>query len=133
MRVQLAALLALATTVAACSSTPPAPAPMVMADPAPATMTPAPAAGPVDGLYKGTAALVDGAPRSCRKAPKAVSVRVRSNSFTLAGMRGTVAPDGSIATRARRGGSMTGTVSGGTMDVTTMSGRCGTRYTLTHA
>ena len=131
MRGKLAMFFVMASVVAGCSATPPPPAPMVMADPAPA---PAPmmAAGPMDGIYKGTVmATEDSGPR-CRKMGPTATTRVRGGNFVLGGMRGKVGADGSVMTTGKKAMSI-GTLSDGTLDVTTKTGKCGYHYTLTHA
>ena len=134
MRAQLAMFLVLAGGVAGCSSSPPpppmamAPEPAPMAAPASATM----AAGPMDGLYRGTGEGGNGSGRGCRRPPTATA-RVRGSAFALGGLRGRVAADGTVSAASRRGGSMTGTVSGSTMDVNETIGRCSYHYVLNKA
>ena len=136
MRSKLAMFLVLAGGVAGCASNPPPPPPMAMA-PEPAPM-PAPAPAPMasDGMvgtYSGTVeAGADNGAR-CRKMGSSATARVRGNGFTLGGMRGRVAPDGTITSAARRGGSMTGTLANGTLDATETMGRCSYHYVLNKA
>ena len=133
MRAQIAMFLVAAGTIAGCASNPPPPAPMAM-DPAPmAPMTPAPVmAGAVDGMYRGTAEAAGTLGRGCAK-PGTVSTRVRNNTFVLKGIRARVNADGTVSNISRRGGTVTGTINGGTMDVTTTAGRCSYHVTATHA
>ncbi len=88
---------------------------------------------PADGMYSGTVASTDESPRRCRKMPSSASTSVRGNMFVLHGMRGRVGPDGTVMATARRGATMTGMFSNGTLDVTTMSRGCGYHYTLNHS
>jgi len=138
MRAQLAMFLVLAGGVAGCSSSPPPP-PMAMApDPVPmAAPMRAPArtpvaAGPMDGTYSGTVEPGGSNGRGCRRPPSATA-RVRGSAFALGGLRGQVAADGTVSAASRRGGTMTGTVSGNTMDVNETIGRCSYHYVLNKA
>lgn len=134
MRAQLAMFLVLAAGVAGCASNPPPPPPMAMA-PEPAPMpAPAPmAAGAMDGMYRGTVESgADNAAR-CRKMAPTASARVRGNMFALGGARGRVAADGTLGSAARRGAGLTGTLANGTLDATTMVGRCSYHYVLNKA
>jgi len=136
MRTKLAMFLVLAGGVAGCASSPPPPPPMAMA-PEPAPM-PAPAPAPMTsasmaGAYTGTVeAGADNGAR-CRKMGSSATARVRGNAFTLGGMRGKVAPDGTVSSAARRGGSMTGTLTNGTLDATETMGSCSYHYVLNKA
>ena len=135
MRTKLAMFLVLAGGVAGCASNPPPP-PMAMA-PEPAPM-PAPAPAPMTsdamaGTYKGTVeAGADNGAR-CRKMGSSATARVRGNGFTLGGMRGKVAPDGTVSSAGRRGSGMTGTLANGTLDTTATMGRCSYHYVLNKA
>ena len=131
MRIQLVAFAILAGSVAGCASPPPPPPPIVAVEPAPAPPPPV-AAGPIDGMYKGAAVKTDDSGPRCRRVPATATTRVRNNAFVLGGVRGRVGPDGAVTAASPRGPKMTGTLSGGTLDVTTMTGPCGTHYTLTH-
>ncbi len=95
MRMKLLPFVFLAGTVVGCASKPPPPPPMVEAPPPPPPAAPV-ALGPVDGIYKGMAELASDAPRGCAKMTREQTVRVRGNSFVLNGVKGTIAPDGSI-------------------------------------
>lgn len=130
MRVNLGVFMIVAGTIAGCASTPPAPPPMVAME-APPPPAPAPVmATPVDGTYRGPVmSTADSRPR-CRKMPAVASTRVRNNVFTLGGMRGRVGPDGAVTMAARRGTTVSGMLANGSLNVTTMSGGCGYRYTL---
>ena len=132
MRAQLAMFLVAAGTLAGCASNPPPPAPMADMTPvAPAPMT-TPMMGPVDGLYSGRAEANGTLGRGCAK-PGAVTTRVRNNTFVLKGVRARVNADGTVSAISRRGGTVSGTINGGTMDVTTKAGRCSYHVTATHA
>ena len=133
MRATLAMFLLAAGTVAGCASNPPPPAPMAMApEPAPMPMTQAPMmSGSMTGIYRGTSEAAGTLGRRCRR-PGPVTVRVaRNNTFTVLGIKGRISPDGTVS-GMRRGPSLTGTVSNGSMDVTT-GGRCHYHVTATHA
>jgi len=131
MRAHIAAFIVLAVGVAGCASTPP-PAPMAAVEPAPMP-PPAPMmTGPVAGMYKGPVVATDDSRASCRRMPATASTRVRNNAFALGGMRGKIGPDGSVMSSARHGATMTGMLTNGTLDVTTMSRGCGYHYTLAH-
>ncbi len=133
MRTKLAMFLVLAGGVAGCASNPPPPPPMAMAPepapaPAPAPMTPVSMAGSYTGTVEAGA---DNGAR-CRKMGTSATARVRGNAFTLGGMRGKVAPDGTVSSAARRG-SMTGTLTNGTLDATETMGNCSYHYVLNKA
>ena len=134
MRTKLAMFLVLAGGVAGCASNPPPP-PMAMA-PEPAPMA-APAPAPMmssgmNGMYSGTVeASADNGPRCRRMAPTA-SARVRGRNITMGGMRVIAGRDGSLS-GARRGPKVTGTIANGTIDATTMIGRCSYHYVLNKA
>ncbi|GAC1344741.1 MAG: hypothetical protein NVSMB18_22950 [Acetobacteraceae bacterium] len=131
MRLKIATFLLMAGTVVGCASNPPPPPPMAMApEPAPAP-APAPAPMAMDGTYRGMAELASEAPRNCRKMSATQTARVRHNMITLGGMRGRIGADGAI-TPVGRGG-LSGSVTGGTAEVTMMKGRCSYHATLTHA
>ncbi len=134
MRTKLAMFLVLAGGVAGCSSSPPpppmamAPEPAPMAAPAPAPM----ASDSMNGMYRGNVeASADNGPRCRRMAPTA-SASVRGKNVTMGGMRATVGDDGAL-TGGRRGPKLTGTLANGTIDATTMIGRCSYHYTLNKA
>ena len=129
MRTKIITFLMLAGTVVGCASNPPPPPPMAMAPVAPAPAPMPMASGPVAGIYRGTPTLADGAPRACAK-PRPTTVRVmRNNTFTVMGMRGMVGPDGNIS--GGRRSNVSGNVSGDTMNLTAMKGRCSYSATLT--
>lgn len=131
MRIKLLTVALMAGTAVGCASNPPPPPPMApVADTTPA---PAPVAnGPMAGKYTGTADAGT-LPRGCAKMTKPVSVTVRpNNTFTLAGLRGMVGPDGSISSRGR-GGSLSGSATSAGMDVTATKGKCSYHFMLTHA
>ena len=135
MRTKVAMFLVLAGGVAGCASSSPPPPPMAMApEPAPmAAPAPAPARTAAGAMtFRGTVeAGADNGPR-CRKMSGNVSTRVSRGSFALGGMRGKVGADGAV-TSAARGGSMTGTLANGTMDVTGTKGGCSYHYVLNQA
>ncbi len=131
MRLKIATALLLAGTVVGCASNPPPPPPpMAEAPPPPAPPPPPPA--PMTGTYRGMADLAADAPASCHKMNAPQTARVRGGAITVAGMRGTIGPDGSV-TPTGRGANLSGTVSGGTADLMIMRGRCSYHYTLNHA
>ena len=124
MRLKIAGVLLIAGTVVGCASNPPPPPPMAAApEPAPAP-APAPAAAPASGTYRGTAELTSDQ-RGCRPMRGSVMARVRNNTITVAGMRGRIGPDGTVSGRG-----LSGTVNGGTADVTVTRGHCTYHYTL---
>lgn len=132
MRSKLAIFLVLAGGIAGCASTPPPPPPMAAVEPPP---PPAPApmmSAPMEGMYKGPVVSTEDSGPRCRKMPATASTRLRNDSFTLAGMHGKVGPDGTVTSMARRGMTMTGMLTNGTLDVTTMAHGCGYHYTLSH-
>ncbi len=132
MRLNLAMFLLAAGTLAACGSNPPPPAPMAsMPEPAPMP-APAPAMMSMDGTYRGTSEAVGRLGRGCAR-PGAVSTTIRRNVFVLKGIRGRVNADGNVSNMSRRGGTMTGTLSNGTLDVTTKAGRCSYHIVANHA
>ena len=132
MRIKLLTAMLMAGTAVGCASNPPPPPMMPVAEAAPAPMAPAMAAGPMSGMYTGVADAGT-LPRGCAKMTKPVSVTVRpNNTFTLAGLRGMVGPDGAISSRGR-GGSLSGSATSAGMDVTATKGRCSYHYMLTHA
>lgn len=133
MRAQIAMFLIAAGTVAGCASTPPPPAPMADMTPAAAPMAPAPMMmGSVDGTYSGMAEAEGTLGRGCAK-PGAVTTRVRNNTFVIKGIRARVNADGTITNISRRGGTVTGTINNGAMDLLTKAGRCSYHVTATHA
>lgn len=125
MRLKIASVLLLAGTVVGCASNPPPPPPP-MPEPAPAP-APAPAAmTPTPGTYKGTADL--SAPtRGCRAPKGTQTARVRGMTITVAGLRGTIGPDGTVTGR-----NLSGTVNGGSADLTVKRGKCSYHYTLSN-
>ncbi len=132
MRAQIAMFLIAAGTVAGCASNPPPPAPMADMTPV-APMAPAPVTmGPVDGTYTGMAEADGTLGRGCAKAG-AVTTRVRNNTFVIKGIRARVNADGTISNISRRGGTVTGTLANGAMDLMTKAGRCSYHITATHA
>ena len=131
MRAQIAMFLLAAGTVAGCASNPPPPAPM--ADMTPAAPAPAPMTmGPVDGTYKGMAEAEGTLGRGCAK-PGAVTTRIHNNTFVIKGIRARVNADGTISNISRRGGTVTGTINNGALDVITKAGRCSYHITATNA
>ncbi len=125
MRLQIASVLLLAGTVVGCASNPPPPPPMPepapMPAPAPVAMTPAP------GAYRGPVEL--SAPvRGCHAQRGMQTARVRGMTITVAGLRGTIGPDGTVTGR-----NLAGTVSGTSADLTVTRGKCSYHYTLTNA
>ncbi len=136
MRLKIASFLLMAGTVVGCASNPPPPPPPMAMAPEPAPMPPAPApvmSGGTNGVYRGMAELAPEAPRRCRKMTAMQTARVRNGMIALGGMSGKIGPDGTITAAGRRGGGLTGTVSGNTADITTMRGGCSYHYTLTQA
>ncbi len=128
MRLKLAACLIIAGGLAACASPPPPP-PMAAAEPAP---PPAPVAmTPPDGMYSGTVVSTDDSRRRCRKLPATARSQVRNGMFALQGLHGKVGPDGSVTGMGRRGMTLTGMFTNGTLDVTTTGHGCGYHYSLT--
>ena len=125
MRTKLLTFLLMAGTVVGCASNPPPPAPMPVAAAAPAP-APAPMAlGPFDGTYRGTPVLAEDAPKNCPKMNRSTTVRVmKNNSFTANGMKGTIGPDGNVSSPARARMGMTGTAGNGSLNLTTMRGKC---------
>ena len=124
MRLKLITGILLAGTVVGCAGKPPPP-PAPMAEPAPAA-APAPMAqGPFDGTYRGTPQLSADSPASCRKVTRPVTVRVaKNNTFSMMNQRGSIGPDGTVTSRARRGMGMTGNATNSGLTLTTMDGRC---------
>ena len=133
MRIKLLTVMLMAGTAVGCASNPPPPPPMApMADATPAPAAPMASMGSMGGMYTGTADAGT-LPRGCAKMTKPVSVMVRpNNTFTLAGLRGMVGPDGTISSRGR-GGSLSGSTTSAGMDVTATKGKCSYHYMLTHA
>ena len=134
MRIKLLTVMLMAGTAVGCASNPPPPpmAPMADATPAPAPMAPMASGGAMSGKYTGVADAGT-LPRGCAKMTRPVSVTVRpNNTFSLAGLRGMVGPDGTISSRGR-GGSLSGSATGSGMDVTATKGKCSYHYMLTHA
>ena len=131
MQIKLATFFVLAVGLAACASDPPPPPPVAAApDPAPAP-APAPvASGPA--TYRGTVEAAADNGRRCRKIGSSASARVNNGGFALGGLRGKVGSDGAV-TSTGRGGSMTGTLANGTLDVTETKGKCSYHYTLNQA
>jgi hypothetical protein len=124
MRLKIASVLLLAGTVVGCASNPPPPPPPPP-EPAPA---PAPAVmAPTPGLYKGTADLSAPA-RGCHAPHGTQTARVRGMTITVAGLRGMIGPDGAVTGR-----SISGTVTGGSADLTVKRGKCSYHYTLASA
>ena len=137
MRTKLAMFLVLAGGVAGCASTTPPPPPMAMA-PEPAPMAaPAVAKAPMRSargvtMYKGTVeAAAENGPR-CRKMGPDATARVSGRSVVLGGTRVMAGTDGALS-GARRGPTVTGTMSNGTIDATTKVGACSYHYVLNQA
>jgi hypothetical protein len=127
MRLKIASMLLLAGTVVGCSSNPPPPPPMAPPpEPAPAPAPPPPAA-PISGTFHGMAESANDA-SGCRPPRGTQTARVRNNTITVAGLRGTIGPDGSVTGRG-----LSGTVNGGTADLSVTRGRCTYHYTLTNS
>jgi len=81
-------------------------------------------AAPASGTYRGTAELASDQ-RGCRPMSGSQMARVRNNTITIAGMRGRIGQDGTVTGRG-----LSGTVNGGTADLTVTRGRCTYHYTL---
>jgi len=127
MRLKLAACLIISGGLAACASPPPPP--MAAAEPAP---PPAPVAMTLpDGMYSGTVVSTDDSRPHCRKLPATARSQMRNGMFALQGLHGKVGPDGSVTGAGRRGMTLSGMFSNGTLDVTTMGHGCGYHYSLT--
>ena len=128
MRAQNAVFLVLAGGVAGCAITSPPPPPMAIADPSPAlaptTMK------PIDGNYTGSVVATDDSRPRCRKLPGTATTTVRNNVFALGTVRSRVGPDGAVKSLAPHRTTMTGMVSNGVFDVTTMAQGCGYHYSL---
>lgn len=125
MRLKIASVLLLAGTVVGCASNPPPPPPMAMApEPAPvaAPMTPM---APMAGVYRGPGTAQGSS--SCRTPRGMQNARVRGNSITVAGMRGTIGPDGTVT-----GKNLSGTVNGNMADITVKRGACMFEYKMTN-
>ena len=132
MRTKILSALLLAGTVVGCASNPPPPPPMAEAPPPPPPAAPI-AMGPMSGMYRGTADASADLPRGCARMTRPATVRVgANNSFTLAGIRGMIGPDGAISSRGR-GGSLSGSASATALDVNVMKGKCSYHYTLNKA
>lgn len=124
MRLKIAGVLLIAGTVVGCASNPPPPPPMAaMPEPTPAPAPP-PMASPASGTYRGMAELTSDQ-RGCRPMRGSQMARIRNNTITVAGMRGRIGPDGSVSGRG-----LSGTVNGGSADLTVTRGRCTYHYTL---
>ena len=124
MRLQIAGVLLAAATVVGCSSNPPPPPPMAaMPEPAPAPAPPPPP--PTSGTYTGTAALASDV-HGCRQMRGNQTAHVSNGKITVAGLRGTIAPDGSIS-----GHGISGHLEGNNADVTVSRGRCTYHLTMT--
>lgn len=133
MRTKLAMFLVLAGGVAGCASNPPPPPPMAMAPepapaPAPAPMTP----DAMNGTYKGAVeASADNGPR-CHKMTTATAT-VRGKTFKVGAMTGRIGDDGALTSAGKKGGTVTGTLANGTLDLNSTVGKCSYHYTLNHA
>ena len=125
MRLKIASVLLLAGTVVGCASNPPPPPPP-MPEPAPAPAPPPAAMAPTPGTYRGTADLPTPT-QGCRAPRGTQTARVRGMTITVAGLRGTIGPDGTVTGR-----NVSGTVNGGTADLTVMRGKCTYHYALTN-
>jgi hypothetical protein len=127
MRLKIASMLLLAGTVVGCASNPPPPPPMAPPpEPAPAPAPP-PRAAPISGTFRGMAESSSDA-SGCRAPRGTQTARVRNNTITVAGLRGNIGPDGSVTGRG-----LSGTVNGGTADLSVTRGRCTYHYTLTNS
>lgn len=125
MRLKIASVLLLAGTVVGCASTPPPPPPMAAApEPAPMAAPPPPMA-PMAGLYRGPGTASGSS--SCRDPKGMMSARVRGNTVMVAGMRGTIGPDGTVTGR-----NLSGNVMGNMADVTVKRGVCLFEYKMTN-
>jgi hypothetical protein len=126
MRLKIASVLLLAGTVVGCASNPPPPpppAPMPAPMPAPA---PAPQVmAPMNGTYKGMAETTG---HRCRAPHGMQMARVRGMNIMVAGMHGKIDKDGTVMGR-----NLSGTVNGGSADLTVKRGRCSYHYTLSHS
>jgi len=130
MRTKLITALLLAGTVVGCAGNPPPPPPMAEAPPPPPPPAPV-MSGPMTGMYRGTADASADLPRGCAKMTRPATVRVApNNTFTLAGVRGMIGPDGTITSRPMRGGSLTGMASPTGLDVNVTKGKCTYHYML---
>ena len=129
MRLKIMTALLLAGTVVGCASNPPPPPPPMAEAPPPPAPPPAPVS--MDGTYRGTASLADGAPRSCHQMTAPQTARVRNNVINVAGLHATVGADGTIAPVGRNH-QLTGTISNGTADIVIVRGHCSYHYTLNH-
>lgn len=123
MRLTIAGVLLIAGTVVGCANNPPPPPPMAAA-PEPAPAPPPPPAPPAAGTYRGMADVTSDQP-GCRPMRGSQTARVRNNTITVAGLRGRINPDGSVSGRG-----LSGTINGGTADLTVTRGRCTYHYTL---
>ena len=130
MRTKLATCLFIAAGLAGCASPPPPPPPMAVAEPAPPPAPPMMA--PADGMYSGTVSSTEDSRPRCRKMPERASTQVHNGMFALHGLRGRIGADGSVMAMQRRGTTMSGTFSNGTLDVMTMGHGCGYHYSLMH-
>ncbi len=127
MRTKLLTALMLAGAVVGCAGNPPPPPPMAEAPPPPPEPAPL---GDVSGVYKGTADLAADAPSRCHRLRNTQTVRVRNNSFQLAGLRPSIGPDGAITATGRRGASLSGMANGSMLDMTLTQGQCSYHYML---
>jgi hypothetical protein len=122
MRLQIAGVLLIAGTLAACSSSPPPP--VADTTPPPAAPAPAPATQAASGTYHGTAVPGSDA-TGCRPLRGTQTARIHNGAITIAGLRGRIAEDGTITGRG-----LSGTATGNTANVTVTKGRCSYVYSL---
>ena len=125
MYLKIATALLLAGSVVGCASNPPPPPPMAaMADPTPAAPPP-PMMAPMAGTYRGPG-MASGS-SSCRNPKGMQTARVRGTTIMVAGLRGSIGPDGTVTGR-----NLSGTVSGNMADVTVKRGVCMFEYKMTN-
>ena len=79
---------------------------------------------PTSGTYRGMAESSSDGGSACRAPRGTQTARVSNNTITVAGLRGNIGPDGTITGRG-----LSGTVNGGTADLSVRRGRCTYHYT----
>ncbi len=124
MRLKLASVLLLAGTVVGCASNPPPPPMAAAPEPMPAAAPPAPMP-PMAGVYRGPGTAQGSS--ACRNPRGMQNARVRGNTITVAGLRGTIGPDGTVTGR-----NLSGSVMGNMADVTVKRGSCSFEYKMTN-